>query len=146
MSFTRSFRWLKRPTRWFGEVDVPIVQIEFECAPRRWQAFAVLLDTGATVSLLRRSAADQLRIRWTEGRLVSLTSVGSAQTSGRLHEISARIDDIAFTLPVVFAENEHVPNLLGRLGLLDAVAVEFDPGPRHTLFRAPGIAAGTTDT
>ena len=55
-------KWRRRPTKYFGEVFVPFAHIEIESSDGRFQAFALQLDSGTVVSLLRRSVADLLGV------------------------------------------------------------------------------------
>ena len=56
------YSWRRRLTKHFGEVWVPFAQIEIQGSEDHFQAFAMQIDSGATVSLLRRSVAALLGI------------------------------------------------------------------------------------
>ncbi len=52
--------WRRRETKHFGDVWVPFAQVGIRRADGKFQSLAVQIDSGAVVSLLRRSAADLL--------------------------------------------------------------------------------------
>lgn len=136
------FRWTRRRTKHFGEVWVPLAVIELQRSDGSFQAFAVQIDTGAVVSLLRRSVADVLGIDFDSGRSVDLESVGGSQTNARVHELHARIgDNLTLFVPFAISESETVPNLMGRLGFLDHLQVDFDASTHETKIAAPWLNA-----
>lgn len=135
------YSWRKLPTKYFGKVWVPLARIELQNVAGRFQAFALQIDSGATVSLLRRSVADLLHIDLESGRHIDLTGVGGAQTSAYVHDLPTRLDHNSppLTVPFAIAAVETVPNLLGRLGVFDRLQVDFDASVRETRITGPWI-------
>jgi hypothetical protein len=135
------FSWRRRPTKYFGDVWVPYAEIELLGSSGQFHSFAVQVDSGAVVSLLRRSVAELLGIRLESGRKIDLTSVGGAQTFAYIHEIKTRFEaDDEFPAPFAFAEVETVPNLLGRHGFFDRMQVDFDATLEQTRLSAPWLS------
>lgn len=122
-----AFKWQRRPTKHFGEVAVPIADVELQGIDGRFRAFSLQVDSGAVVSLLRRSVGELLGINVAEGREITLSSVGGASTGAFVHSLAARFSE-TMVGPVEFAiaDNETVPNLLGRRGVFDQLQVDFD--------------------
>lgn len=135
------FDWRLRPTKHFGEVWVPFAQISILGPDGRSQAFAVQIDSGATVSLLRRSVADLLGIDLESGRRIDLTGVGGSRMTAYVHVLETRLDDEwpLFPIPFAIADIETVPNLLGRLGVFDKLQVDFDVSLTQTTLSAPWL-------
>ena len=134
------YRWSRRRTRQFGEVWVPLAFVEFQRTENSFQAFAVQIDSGAVITLLRRSVADLLGLELDAGRRVELGSVGGASTIAYVHDVYARFGPtIQFCIPVAIANTETVPNLLGRLGVFDQLQVDFDASVRQTKISAPWL-------
>ena len=75
------WKWRRRPTRNFGDVWVPFAHIEIQTAEGRFQSFALQVDSGAMVSLLRRSVADLLGIQLEQGREIQLSGVVGAHVA-----------------------------------------------------------------
>ena len=133
-------KWRQRHTDQFGDVWFPIALVELWCRDNGFETFAFQVDSGAIVSLLRRSATDELGIELTEGQPISLSGVGGARTSAYLHEIRTRFDDnVELNVPYAIAESNEVPNLLGRRGVFDRLQIEFDPRLRVTRIMAPQL-------
>jgi hypothetical protein len=135
------YSWRRRPTRHFGEVWVPFAQVDLQGPDGRFQAFAVQVDSGATVSLLRRSVADLLGIDLESGRRVDLTGIGGGRTTAYVHDLPTRIEEKwpPIEVPFAIATVESTPNLLGRLGVFDQLQVDFDVSLRQTTLSAPWL-------
>ncbi len=80
-------KWRKRPSRYFGDVWVPFAHIELGRTDGKFQAFALQIDSGAVVSLLRKSVADLLGVELESGRHIEVTSVGGGKTVVYVHEL-----------------------------------------------------------
>jgi len=134
------YSWSRHRTKHFGSVAVPLAHIELQSSDNSFLAFAVQIDSGAVVSLLRRSVADLLGIDLESGRQVGLSSVGGAQTKAYVHELVTRFSpDMVLTIPYAIADTERVPNLLGRLGVFDELQVDFDASVRETKIAPPWL-------
>lgn len=124
------YKWSRRSSRHFGEIWIPLAYVELRKADGAFQAVAMQFDSGAVVSLLRRSAADLLGLDYKAGRKVSLGSVGGSSTVAYVHDVTTRFDKATeLAVPFAIVETESVPNLLGRLGVFDRFQVDFDPAP-----------------
>jgi hypothetical protein len=134
-------KWRRRPTKHFGEVWVPFAQIDIQGADGKFQAFSLQIDSGAVVSLLRRSVADLLGLDLEAGRRIELSGVAGGSTVAHLHELQTRFADaIQFAVPFAIASTEHVPNLLGRLGVFDLLQVDFDATLEETSITPPWLS------
>lgn len=134
-------KWRRVATKHFGEVSVPYAHIQVQAAGGRFQSFSLQVDSGATVSLLRRSVAELLGFKLKSGRRVELTSVGGSRTVAYVHTLRTRFaEKIEIEVPFAIADNESVPNLLGRLGVFDVLQVDFDATTRGTEIRAPWLS------
>ncbi len=134
------YRWRRRKTRHFGETWVPFAQVEFAGPDRAFRAFAMQIDSGAVVSVLRRSAADLLGIDADAGRRVELGSVGGAKIAAYVHDLPIRVANWPeWDVPCAIADTEGVPNLLGRAGVFDLLQVDFDASVLETKLSAPWL-------
>ena len=127
------YKWQRRTTEHFGLVWFPIVRFELETRQGRFRPLALQIDSGAVVSLLRRSSADLLGVSLESGKRIELTSVGDTKTGAYVHNVRTRFNE-SFTRDVRFAiaETEDVPNLLGRLDVFDFLRIVFDPVNHET--------------
>ena len=130
--------WRRRRTKHLGEVWVPFAQIETRSAAGTFRPVFLQIDSGAAISLLRRSFADLLGIDLAAGRRIELGSVGGSRIVAFVHEIETRFaDQIVLSIPYAISEIERVPNLLGRLGVFENLRIEFDPLLRGTTITLP---------
>lgn len=133
-------KWRRLPSKHFGEVWVPFAQIEIQGSDGTFHTLALQIDSGAVVSLLRRSMADLLRIKLDKGKWIDVTSVGGAKTEAYVHELQTRFDEkIAYAVPFAIATVETVPNLLGRLKVFDFLQLIFDGTFQETTIAAPWL-------
>lgn len=134
------FEWGQRPSTHFGDIWVPFVHVRLPTSSNSHQSFVLQIDSGAVVSLLRRSVAELLGIELESGRRVSLGGVGGAQTTAYLHTLSTEFgDQFEFDVPFAIADSEVVPNLLGRLGVFDRLQIDFDASLKETRLSAPWL-------
>lgn len=133
-------KWRRRRTKYFGEIWVPYAHVELRDADDRFHALAIQVDSGAVISLLRRSVAEILQIQLESGRQIELGGVGGAKTTAYIHTLFTRFDEtMAFDVPFAIASNEEVPNLLGRLGVFDVLQIDFDGTLTETRVTAPWL-------
>jgi hypothetical protein len=134
------YKWQRRQTRHFGEVSVPLAEIDLQGRSGDFHSFALQIDSGAVVSLLRRSVGDLLGLNLTAGRKVDLVSVGGASTIAYVHNLQTRFDgSLTLGVPYAIADSETVPNLLGRLGVFDRLQASFDPSLSQTVIGPPWL-------
>lgn len=135
-----AFEWRQKESTHFGRVWVPIVVAQFQSASGTFKKLHMFVDSGAVVSFVRRSFAEELGIVLESGRPVRLANAGGASNEAYVHEFLMRLDDTdpPMTVPVAVAVRENVPNLLGRLGVFDRRRIEFDPQMRLTRIELPG--------
>jgi hypothetical protein len=127
------YSWRRRATTHFGVVWVPYAEVGIQRSNGRFQAFALQVDSGAVVSLLRRSVAELLGIELESGRKIELATIGGGKTRAHVHELLSRFDDgMQLTVPYAIADTEDVPNLLGRRGVFDVLQVDFDASLEQT--------------
>lgn len=121
------FAWRVRETDHFGQRWYPFAEVRLLTAGQRWQPFGFQIDSGALISVLRRSAADHLGISLAGSTRIELGGVGGPLRHYFVRSLRAKIGQLEpFERRVAIAESESVPNLLGRLDFFDRFRVEFD--------------------
>lgn len=134
-----TFEWHQKESTHFGRVWVPIVIAQFQAPSGRFCRLHMFVDSGAVVSLVRRSMAEELGRDLEAGRPVQLTNAGGASNEAFVHDLTMRLtnEEKPMIVPVAIAVRENVPNLLGRLGVFDRRHIEFDPRQRLTRIESP---------
>lgn len=133
-----AFAWRRRKTLHFGEQWVPFAEVNLCSTSGRWQAFSVLVDSGAVISVLSPSAAELLGVEPEKGEMIELAGIDAPARRYFVHRFTASIGEMPeFTLRIAVADHEGVPNLLGRLDVLDRFQIDLDPSREETRFRLP---------
>jgi hypothetical protein len=136
-------KWRRRDTKYFGQVWTPFAEIGIKASSGTFMPFAMQADSGAVISLLRRSAVDVLGIELQSGRKVELSAVGHGTTVAYVHGLVTRFDDgICYPVRYAISESESSPNLLGRLDVFDRLQVDFDATLDETRISAPWLDPG----
>ncbi len=86
-----------------------------------WLNFDAEFDTGATITVLPRSAARSLGIDLTSGYQLTLVGVGGARIVSYVHPLMIKLNGNPLEIYVAFATIE-IPPLLGRFTLFDQVS------------------------
>lgn len=112
----------------FGEFHRPIAKVSLH-SPSVDQAVDIwmIVDTGADFTIVPQHFSEKLRISLEKDCIKDTTfGVGGAQSIYFLKEpLVAKIGDITRKIPLGFFDNNEVPALLGRLGFLETMDVEF---------------------
>lgn len=134
------FAWRSYPTRHFGPQLIPFAELGLKDRDDRWRSFSVQVDSGASISVLARSAGELLGLDVERGERIELAGVSAGPQTYYVHRVQARIAEAPIgAIRIAFADRENVPNLLGRLDVFDRLQVDFDPSVRETAFRAPWL-------
>lgn len=121
-----SFPYRKERTR-FGEIIFrPRATIELQGIHKEWYRFSLYADSGADVTLLRRSDCRILGYELTTGDERPLGGIGKGLIKTYVHRIKVRIGTVEFVSAVAFAEEEEIPRLLGREDIFNHFKVCFD--------------------
>ncbi|MBI4130416.1 aspartyl protease family protein [Candidatus Roizmanbacteria bacterium] len=86
---------------------------------------SAILDSGASISLLRKDIADTLKIKIQTGRPIDLDGVGG-RVKGYIHRLPIAIGGKSLIIPIVFSYKFFASvNLLGRAGFFEQFTVCF---------------------
>lgn len=103
----------------------PVVDIFVSKMGHTTRIFA-LVDSGATVSILREDIAEQLDITIENGKETYLGGVGG-RIKGYIHTLEVEIAGKKFVCPVVFSHEYTVSfNLLGREAVFKQFRIIFE--------------------
>jgi hypothetical protein len=135
MSSTRSYEWKPQRSRFFGTVYVPVCTLSVRDRQDRWRDIEVIVDSGAVVTLLKRSFGDWVGLNVPSGKPIRLSGITPPGVEAFVHDLAVRIADHEMTVPVAVASDDAPPNLLGRIGTFERLMIELDGPSRTTSFR-----------
>jgi predicted aspartyl protease len=123
-----SFRYEYLGRTSFGPIFRPIAKVSLHAlsvdkAVDIW----MIVDTGADYTIVPRHIAEKLRISLEKDCTKDTTfGVGGDQSIYFLKKpLRAKLGEIEREIPLAFFDNNEVPALLGRLGFLETLDVEF---------------------
>lgn len=99
-----------------------------------WHLFRPYVDSGADLTLLKRSDCDNLGYDLTTGALRLIGGISKTLVKTYVHQIQMRLGEIQFLCRVAFAEIDAVPRLLGRLDVFHRFRICFEEAKRETHF------------
>jgi hypothetical protein len=92
------------------------------------------IDSGATISVLPASDAKALGMSLPRGKKTSIGGITGELITGYQHTITVMFGTQKIMLPVVFAEHDQVPRILGRDGIFNIFMIVFDEAHRRVAF------------
>ena len=113
-----SFNWKEVPSTSFGATSIPVAGVRFKDVSGSWKALELVVDSGALVSLVKRSFGDLLGLKLSEGEPIELAGIKKgAKVHAYVHRLPIKIGSVEMSARVAFGKDDQVPNLLGRLDL-----------------------------
>lgn len=112
----------------FGDIYSPIARVRFFSPYTKYSIWLnMVVDTGADYSILPKYSATWLGISLAEHCTVETThGVGGAQTTYFLKDkMRVILGTYEIYAPVAFFDNNSIPPLMGRLGLIEQFKVIF---------------------
>ncbi len=108
-----------------GTINRPKATV-FLCAKtEEWHTFRVYVDSGADISLFRRTDAELLGLGFTQGEYRPIIGVGRTLIPAYVHTIKMKIGDTSLDAKVAFADSDEVPRLLGRIDVFKNFKITF---------------------
>jgi len=113
----------------------PSVSIYFQSKTEK-KIFALLVvDSGADITFLTYEDAIALGIELEKGKETLVAGITPSTTiTGYRHNIKIKFNQLNFEIPVVFANSNEVPRVLGREGIFDKFFILFDEKSKQTIF------------
>ena len=98
--------------------------------------FWVYVDSGATYSIINAYEAEDIGIKWSQGKKQMIVVGDGSFIPVYFHDITLKIDLWEVEAPIGFSERLGVGfNLLGRTGIFDQFQVRFNEYTRKVTFQ-----------
>ena len=111
---------------------VPVAAIDIKAKSGEWFGFSLIIDSGASVSVLPKHDAELLDVRPASGKATMIQGVGGTQLRGWEHKLTIRCGSDTFRCPIVFLDTANAPRILGRFGVFDRYTIIFEEYARRT--------------
>jgi hypothetical protein len=128
-----AFKYTPEPTR-TGIIDRPTARAFLQSTKGEWYAFRVYIDSGADLSLFRKSDAKLLGLDLYEGEYHPLKGIGKTLIPAYTHRIQLRIEETPLEVTASFADSDEVPRLLGRTDIFKHFKITFDEQNLEVIF------------
>ena len=114
-----------------GAELLPLILCRATSSGKKSISFLGLLDSGAQITLLPKADAEGLNIAIEEGEHTAVGGIGNEELSGYRHLLMLKIGGISFRAPVVFADRNDVPRVLGRESVFEKFFLILDEKGRR---------------
>lgn len=129
-----SFKWERTISKDLGRIKIPVAEIEIQDSHKQWKFIKLMVDSGAVISLFKKSFGELLGIDLKKGRPLKLGGIGKGKIKTYVHPINTKIGNFQLKIDAAFAENDLPPNLLGRIGIFDTLEIRFRNVTEETCF------------
>lgn len=101
-----------------------------------WWPLNLHIDTGAEITVLRRSDAIELGIPLESGEFAIIHGVGGGEVDSYVHRVLMRLGEAEFPCEIAFTTTDAEPRLLGRKDVFMQFKVCFDDVAQITEFHS----------
>jgi hypothetical protein len=128
------YQWHEESSESFGLLKRPVAEIHIKDCHHIWRAITMYIDSGADVSIMMRSFGELFGHEVKKGKKIRLKGVGPAHINAYIHKMEILIGEDAVPVEVAIAEDDSVPNILGRKHIFDIFEITFNNKEQHTSF------------
>jgi len=122
----KCFDWQLEYSRSFGKVKRPLAEVYIKTVRNEWQPLFAYVDSGADVTVIKRSFADLIGIKVEDGKFAEFSGIGGGRIEAYIHRVDLKIGYYMFKeVEVAFCTDDTPPNLLGRKGIFEVMDVYF---------------------
>ena len=109
----------------FGKIKRPIAEVFIKDKTGKWRALTMYIDSGADASVLSRSFGELFGHEVEKGKRIRMKGFGEEEIISFVHTMHLKIGKHEVEAKVVIAENDKVPNVLGRKDVFGLFEIQF---------------------
>jgi hypothetical protein len=128
------YHWHEEISETFGSIRRPVAEVHLRDAKSNWHALTMYIDSGADVSIISKSFGELFGYNLKKGRKIKLKGIGPMHIIAYLHKMDLLIGQHEIRIDVAIADNDDVPNVLGRRTLFDLFEIQFKNLKQQTWF------------
>ncbi len=110
----------------------PAAKVDFLNQQGEWFTLFLLIDSGASVSVLPKADAPLFGIELKTGEPAAVAGIGADHLRGWQHTLKARLTDKMVKIPVIFLDSDHAPRILGRQDVFTRYTLIFEEKRRRS--------------
>ncbi len=119
------FAWRDELSESFGRVKRPVAEVFIKDIKGDWRAITMYVDSGADASVLNRSFGELFGHNVKKGQRIRMKGFGEEEIIAYVHAMELKIGKHEVKAKVVIAENDKVPNVLGRKDIFNIFEIQF---------------------
>jgi len=119
------FAWREELSESFGRIKRPIAEVFIKDENGKWRALTMYIDSGADASVLSRSFGELFGHDVEKGKRIRMKGFGEEEIIAFVHTMDIKIGNHEIEAKVVIAENDKVPNVLGRKDVFNLFEIQF---------------------
>lgn len=127
------FKYTPEPAK-TGIIQRPTARVSLHSISNEWYTFRVYIDSGADLSLFRKSDAKLLGLDLYAGEYHPMMGIGKTLIPAYKHKIKLRIEETVLDVLVSFADSDEVPRLLGRTDIFRHFRITFAEAALEIVF------------
>lgn len=108
-----------------GIINRPKATVFLCSKTQEWHTFRIYVDSGADISLFRRTDAELLGLSLTQGEYRPIIGVGRTLIPAYVHTVKMKIGDTTLDVKTAFADSDEIPRLLGRTDVFNHLKIIF---------------------
>ena len=129
------FKYTPEPTK-TGTINRPTARVFLQSTKNEWYTFRVYVDSGADLSLFRKSDAKLIGLDLYKGEYRPMMGIGKSLLPAYTHKVKMKIEETTMEVLVSFADSDEVPRLLGRTDVFKHFKITFDEEKLEIIFEA----------
>jgi len=110
----------------------PAAKVDFLNHQGDWFTLFLLIDSGASVSVLPKTDAPLFGIELKAGTPAAVAGVGTDHLRGWQHTVKAQLTQKMVKVPVIFLDTDHAPRILGRQDVFARYTIIFEEKRRRS--------------
>lgn len=130
----KCFGWKLEKSRVLGFIKRPVAEISFKSGDNEWQPIVLYVDSGADITVLKRSFGELIGIDIEKGQEAEFGGVSAHKIITYIHQVDLKIGDDEVSIKAAFASNDIPPNLLGRIDIFNHFDIQFKSKTEETCF------------
>jgi hypothetical protein len=130
------YSWREELSSSLGKVMRPVAEIHIKDKNNIWRAITMYIDSGADISILKKSHGELFGHNVEKGRKIKLKGVGKDEITAYLHTMDMLIGAHEVKIEAAIAENDDVPHILGRKDVFNHFEIQFKNKDKATHFIA----------
>lgn len=119
------YRWHEELSESFGVIKRPVAELHIKDKSNVWRAINMYVDSGADISIIRRDFGELFGHDVKKGRKIELKGIGEAIVIAYIHKMDLLVGKHEIKVEIAIAENDKVPNVLGRKIIFDIFEIQF---------------------